>query len=107
MRRKINQHEKEMKNLKGKVATLTKKSNEASGLSPSGTPTTPEAASPALRTDQEEIERLRQQLAKAHCRISTLTQHMYSTPVASLPAPDELPQPQQQTATWENSGQRP
>ena len=66
LRRRVNQHDIEMKTLKGRVEHLTKK--DTSSFTPYGTQTTSGTASPELQSSTQELERLREQLAKAHAQ---------------------------------------
>ena len=85
-----------MKSLRGKVANLAKQGGE----SPVSTPT----STPVMRTTEEEVERLKEQLAEAHCQISTLTQHAMNYPVVSSPTYGQ--QALQQGWTNQSSQQR-
>jgi len=105
LRRKIIQQDKEMKNLKRNMANLTKQRNGLVNSANSETPIPVASAtnSSMLLTDHDEVEGLKQQLAKAQCQIFELKQQAMNCP--DVPTPDNsyygsLPSQQQ----WGRSG---
>jgi len=91
-----------MKTLKGRVEHLTKK--DTASFTPYGTQATSGTASPELQSSTQELERLREQLAKAHCQISALTQQALNYPVAPI-SPTYNGSQQVQQSAWSNQVQ--
>ena len=73
-------------------------------FTPYGTQATSGKASPELQSSAQELERLRKQLAKAHCQISALTQQALDYPVAPI-SPTYNGSQQVQPSAWSHQGQ--